>query len=105
MMKTYPGKVNAPRRRARLLSATSRLILALMAAPVAMGVTAMTLAPAVAAEQQQATQPNIVLIMVDDLGASGIGSYGGEYPTPRIDQLAREGAMFEIGRASWRERV
>lgn len=100
MMKLYSDKSGTPRRRAKLLSMTSRLVLALMTAPVTLGLTAVMPASAVAAEQQQSTQPNIVLIMVDDLGAAGVGSYGGEYPTPRIDQLAREGAMFTNAHAT-----
>ena len=40
--------------------------------------------------------PNIVLIVADDLGAEGLGCYGGAGdPTPRIDRLAREGVRFE----------
>ena len=39
--------------------------------------------------------PNIILILVDDLGVEGIGCYGGDLvPTPRIDRLAAEGALF-----------
>lgn len=39
--------------------------------------------------------PNIILILVDDLGVEGIGCYGGDLvPTPRIDRLAAEGARF-----------
>ena len=33
-------------------------------------------------------QPNILLIMVDDMGFSDIGCYGGEISTPNIDKLA-----------------
>ncbi len=36
-------------------------------------------------------QPNILLIVADDLGYSDLGAYGSEIPTPRLDQLAREG--------------
>ena len=40
-------------------------------------------------------RPNVVLILADDVGYGDIGAYGaGEVrgmPTPRIDQLAREG--------------
>ncbi len=39
-------------------------------------------------------RPNIVLIMVDDMGWSDIGGYGGEIPTPHIDSLAINGVRF-----------
>lgn len=39
-------------------------------------------------------RPNIILIMVDDLGYSDIGAYGSEIKTPNIDQLAGEGIRF-----------
>jgi arylsulfatase len=40
-------------------------------------------------------QPNIVMIMTDNLGYGDIGIYGGlRAPTPRIDQLARSGIQF-----------
>ena len=42
----------------------------------------------------QDDRPNIVLIMVDDMGWSDIGSYGGEIPTPNIDMLATDGVRF-----------
>jgi arylsulfatase len=38
--------------------------------------------------------PNILLIMVDDLGFSDLGCYGGEIRTPNIDQLAEKGLRF-----------
>ena len=41
-----------------------------------------------------AARPNILLIMVDDMGWSDIGCYGGEIDTPHIDQLAAEGMRF-----------
>ena len=37
------------------------------------------------------TQPNIVIILADDLGFSDIGSYGSEIQTPNLDQLAEGG--------------
>ncbi len=39
-------------------------------------------------------RPNIVVIMVDDLGYSDLGCYGGEIETPRIDALAKSGLRF-----------
>ncbi|MGV3541324.1 MAG: sulfatase-like hydrolase/transferase, partial [Rufibacter sp.] len=39
-------------------------------------------------------RPNIVLIMADDMGFSDIGCYGGEIPTPNLDQLAANGLRF-----------
>jgi len=41
------------------------------------------------------TQPNIILIMADDLGYGDVSSYGNPgYETPNIDQLAEEGLKF-----------
>lgn len=40
------------------------------------------------------TKPNILLIMVDDMGYSDIGCYGGEIDTPNIDRLAANGIRF-----------
>jgi len=43
----------------------------------------------------QATKPNVVFILADNVGYGDMGPYGGGelrgYPTPRVDQLAREG--------------
>ncbi len=39
----------------------------------------------------EARQPNILLIVADDLGYSDIGSFGGEIATPTLDRLANEG--------------
>ena len=40
------------------------------------------------------SKPNIVLIMVDDMGFSDIGCYGGEIRTPNLDNLAANGLRF-----------
>ena len=41
-----------------------------------------------------ADRPNIVVVLVDDLGFSDIGPYGGEVPTPHLDRLAARGVRF-----------
>ena len=40
------------------------------------------------------SQPNILLIMSDDMGYSDIGCYGGEINTPNLDRLAGNGLRF-----------
>ena len=48
----------------------------------------------IAAKAIDRTRPNIILIMVDDMGYSDIGCYGGEVDTPNIDMLAKNGLRF-----------
>src|SRR5271169_5616733 len=54
---------------------------------------AVTVASTPAAAQEK--KPNVVLILADNVGYGDLGPYGGGElrgaPTPRIDQLAREG--------------
>lgn len=44
--------------------------------------------------EQNASGPNIVVIMSDDMGFSDIGCYGGEIDTPNLDHLASQGIRF-----------
>jgi arylsulfatase A-like enzyme len=41
-----------------------------------------------------AERPNVLLILLDDLGYSDLGCYGGEIPTPNIDRLADGGVRM-----------
>ena len=63
----------------------------LIAAALAALVVIIAAAPAYAADKK----PNILFILVDNLGYGEIGAYGGGVtrgaPTPRIDSLAKEG--------------
>ena len=38
--------------------------------------------------------PNVIVILVDDMGYSDLGSFGGEVKTPNIDRLAGNGLRF-----------
>jgi arylsulfatase len=39
-------------------------------------------------------RPNILIVMVDDMGFSDLGCYGGEIETPVMDKLAANGLRF-----------
>lgn len=39
-------------------------------------------------------RPNVVVILVDDMGFADLGCFGSEIPTPHIDQLASRGVRF-----------
>lgn len=41
-----------------------------------------------------ANPPNIIVILVDDMGYSDLGAFGGEVDTPHLDRLAEEGLRF-----------
>jgi len=49
--------------------------------------------PVVAAESRPA-RPNILIILVDDMGFADLSCYGSEIPTPNIDRLAADGLKF-----------
>jgi Sulfatase len=63
------------------------------------GVAAVTAMTSEASAQQQQKQPNIVMLMTDDTGWNDFGAYSGGgaglgHPTPNIDRIAKEGAVF-----------
>ncbi|GEP43132.1 arylsulfatase [Brevifollis gellanilyticus] len=41
-----------------------------------------------------ADRPNVLVILVDDMGFSDLGCYGSEIPTPNLDALAQGGVRF-----------
>ena len=65
----------------------------LMASLIGLAVcTGNAFSPALAAE---AKQPNLVIIMADDLGYGDLATYGHQIvKTPNIDRLAQEGVKF-----------
>jgi len=45
-----------------------------------------------------ATPPNVIVILVDDMGQTDLSCYGSRfYETPHIDQLAKDGVRFANG--------
>lgn len=48
----------------------------------------------------RADRPNIIVILADDAGVETVGAYGGQYATPRIDALARQGVRFDNAHAT-----
>jgi len=50
--------------------------------------------PCVTFAEHAAEQPNILLIVADDLGYSDLGVYGSEISTPNLDALARKGILL-----------
>jgi arylsulfatase len=62
------------------------------------GIAAVTAINSQATAQQQ-KRPNIVMLMTDDTGWNDFGAYSGGgaalgHPTPNIDRIAKEGALF-----------
>ena len=39
-------------------------------------------------------RPNVMLVLLDDMGFSDLGCYGGEIQTPNVDSLAKTGVRF-----------
>ncbi len=59
------------------------------------GLTSLSPSCQQAGNQDGEQKPNIVFILIDDLGYSDVGSYGSElYETPNIDKLASESVKF-----------
>src|SRR5262249_58400967 len=44
--------------------------------------------------QTASTKPNVVFILVDNVGWGDFSSYGGTVPTPRIDSISTDGLRF-----------
>src|SRR5690606_32719459 len=51
------------------------------------------MAQAIASYSQK--QPNIIVILTDDMGFSDMGAFGGKFvPTPHLDRFADEGTKY-----------
>lgn len=51
--------------------------------------------PMVGVAKKSPEKPNVLFVLLDDLGYSDLGCYGGEIATPNIDGLAKDGVRFE----------
>ena len=60
---------------------------------MAFGAGAMV-APRLGRAAEKRKQPNILLILADDMGYSDLGCYGSEISTPNLDRLAANGLRF-----------
>ncbi len=51
-------------------------------------------APPVFAVKAPKDAPNVVIVLLDDLGFGGTSAFGGVIETPNIDKLASQGLMY-----------
>jgi arylsulfatase len=86
------------------MSTNATSSLTTLAAAITVGLSALVSSSAAVTQEQKPTaqaqdkRPNIVMLMQDDTGWADFGVYlGGAalgHPTPNVDRLAKEGAMF-----------
>ena len=63
--------------------------------PLGLALVSLLMAAPVSADEDDARPPNVVIVLVDDLGWRDLGCTGSTYhETPHIDRLAREGMQF-----------
>lgn len=87
------GGIEVSERRSELSLRASALVLS--SATVLSLIIGSVCAPGYAAPAEEgARQPNIVVIMTDDVGFGASATFGGPIPTPRLDQLASHGLRY-----------
>lgn len=80
-------------------SAISFLLVGGLHALVSFNVNSATSQQVQSLESAEAVKPNILMILVDDLGYTDLGTYGGNIETKNIDQLANTGFRFSNAHA------
>jgi arylsulfatase A-like enzyme len=65
-----------------------------MTLPTRCGLLAALLLCPTAARAAEPAKPNVLIVLVDDMGFSDAGCYGGEIATPNLDALAANGLRF-----------
>lgn len=58
------------------------------------GLAGMFLPVGLSKSANNSKRPNIIVVLVDDMGYSDISSYGGEIQTPNIDRMGQNGIRF-----------
>jgi arylsulfatase len=89
MIENLLHKKGEPMSRSNLLT-----ILALISALAAAGADAADSPGNKPFDKAHGKPPNILIILVDDMGFSDIGCFGGEIRTPNLDRLASNGLRF-----------
>ncbi|PJI87272.1 arylsulfatase A [Sphingomonas koreensis] len=87
----------AKQRRMKIKAALFAAVAAALAAPA---VQAQSDAPGTQQAPRSDKRPNIILILADDMGVETVNAYGGEYFTPSLDRMAREGLRFDNAHAT-----
>ena len=86
---------NEPRDRKRSASTSAGTSAARLRVPsFALLLVACLITPLLPLRAALPGQPNIIVILVDDMGFSDLGCYGSEIPTPNLDKLAANGLRF-----------
>jgi arylsulfatase A-like enzyme len=66
-----------------------------------LGAAAVAVRGVLASAAEGGRKPNIVFILIDDMGQRDVGCYGSKiHETPNVDRLAREGMLFTDGYAA-----
>jgi arylsulfatase A-like enzyme len=76
------------------------LLAALLASASCVGTSpgpSATAQSAATGQDATASRPNVIVIIVDDMGYGDMGAYGGRIPTPNLDALAAAGARMTSG--------
>ena len=61
-------------------------------------ITALLLSPLATLRAAQASKPNIIVILADDMGYADAGFNGcKDIPTPHLDSMAKKGIRFSAG--------
>jgi arylsulfatase A-like enzyme len=90
-MTLLPNAIHSRERLRRLAALLPKLGTSLMSRFACLAALAVALFVTAASISSHAAQPNLIVIMSDDMGFSDTSPYGGEIQTPTLDRLANNG--------------